>query len=85
MSFGITKTIPAKAGVEVLDSLYDGSRKEYRLRGDHEGVEQDTSAHTRRRKKRFGGKETRRREWSYNPETERYKSWCVITYPRLDE
>ena len=29
MSFGITKTIPAKAGVETLDSLYDGSRKEY--------------------------------------------------------
>jgi hypothetical protein len=29
MSFGITKTIPAKAGVEVLDSLYDGSRKTY--------------------------------------------------------
>jgi hypothetical protein len=29
MSFGITKTIPASAGVEVLDSLYDGSRKEY--------------------------------------------------------
>ena len=29
MSFGITKTIPAKAGVEVLDSLYDGSRNEY--------------------------------------------------------
>ncbi len=29
MSFGISKTIPAKAGIEVLDSLYDGSRKEY--------------------------------------------------------
>jgi len=29
MSFGISKTIPAKAGVEVLDSLYDGSRSEY--------------------------------------------------------
>lgn len=29
MSFGITKTIPAKAGVAMLDSLYDGSRSEY--------------------------------------------------------
>ena len=29
MSFGITKTIPATSGVETLDSLYDGSRKEY--------------------------------------------------------
>lgn len=29
MSFGITKTIPAKSGLETLDSLYDGSRKEY--------------------------------------------------------
>ncbi|MCP4981365.1 MAG: hypothetical protein GY935_12820 [Gammaproteobacteria bacterium] len=29
MSFGITKTIPAQAGIEVLDSLYDGSRREY--------------------------------------------------------
>lgn len=29
MSFGISKTIPAKAGVEVLDSLYDGSRREF--------------------------------------------------------
>lgn len=29
MSFGITKTIPAKAGIEALDSLYDGSRKEF--------------------------------------------------------
>lgn len=28
MSFGITKTVPAKAGIEYLDSLYDGSRKE---------------------------------------------------------
>ncbi|MFT5657121.1 MAG: hypothetical protein ACI9KN_000393 [Gammaproteobacteria bacterium] len=29
MSFGITKTIPAKSGIEALDSLYDGSRNEY--------------------------------------------------------
>jgi len=29
MSFGITKTIPAAAGVGFLDSLYDGSRREY--------------------------------------------------------
>ncbi len=29
MSFGITKTIPAKAGVEALDSLYDGSLKSF--------------------------------------------------------
>ncbi len=29
MSFGITKTIPAKAGAEVLDSLFDGSRDSY--------------------------------------------------------
>lgn len=29
MSFGITKTIPAQAGVETLDSLYDGSRSEF--------------------------------------------------------
>ena len=29
MNFGITKTVPAKAGVEYLDSLYDGSRKQY--------------------------------------------------------
>ncbi len=29
MSFGITKTIPAKAGIDTLDSLYDGSRKDY--------------------------------------------------------
>jgi len=29
MSFGITKTIPAKAGVEALNSLYDGSLGEF--------------------------------------------------------
>ncbi len=29
MSFGITKTIPAQAGIETLDSLYDGSLTEY--------------------------------------------------------
>lgn len=29
MSFGITKTIPAKSGIETIDSLYDGSQKEY--------------------------------------------------------
>jgi hypothetical protein len=29
MSFGITKTIPATAGIDTLDSLYNGSRKEY--------------------------------------------------------
>ena len=28
MSFGITKTVPATAGIEYLDSLYDGSRNE---------------------------------------------------------
>ena len=29
MSFGISKTIPAKAGIETIDSLFDGSRREY--------------------------------------------------------
>jgi len=29
MSFGITKTIPATAGIETLNSLYDGSRNEF--------------------------------------------------------
>lgn len=29
MSFGITKTIPAKAGTEVLNALYDGTLAEY--------------------------------------------------------
>jgi hypothetical protein len=29
MSFGISKTIPAKAGVEALNSLYDGSCSEF--------------------------------------------------------
>lgn len=29
MSFGITKTIPAKAGIEALNSLYDGSLTAY--------------------------------------------------------
>ena len=29
MSFGITKTIPAKSGIESLNSLYDGSRDAY--------------------------------------------------------
>ena len=29
MSFGISKTIPAKAGVGALDSLYDGSLEEF--------------------------------------------------------
>ena len=29
MSFGITKTIPAKAGVDFLESLYDGRLQEY--------------------------------------------------------
>lgn len=29
MSFGITKTIPAKAGIETLNALYDGSVQEY--------------------------------------------------------
>ena len=29
MSFGITKTIPVKEGLETLNSLYDGSLAEY--------------------------------------------------------
>jgi hypothetical protein len=29
MSFGITKTIPASAGQETVDALYDGSLSEY--------------------------------------------------------
>lgn len=29
MSFGITKTIPAKEGMEALTALYDGSLSEY--------------------------------------------------------
>ena len=29
MSFGITKTIPAKEGIETLNELYDGSLTEY--------------------------------------------------------
>ena len=63
----------------------DGSRKDYRLRDESHEDAVEQAPHERRRKKRFGGRETRRREWSYNPETERYRSWCVITKPRLDE
>lgn len=71
---------------KTLRTHRDGSRSVYRLRDEtYEEVEQDKSSHARRRKKRFGGKEHRRREWSYNPETERYKSWCVITKPHLDD
>jgi len=29
MSFGITKTIPAKAGIESLNALYDGTPADY--------------------------------------------------------
>ena len=29
MSFGITKTVPAHAGIEFLNSLYDGTLSEY--------------------------------------------------------
>jgi hypothetical protein len=29
MSFGITKTIPAKDGIETIDALYDGSIAEF--------------------------------------------------------
>ena len=29
MSFGITKTIPAQDGIETVEALYDGSRREY--------------------------------------------------------
>ena len=29
MSFGITKTIPANEGMDRVDSLYDGSVREY--------------------------------------------------------
>ena len=29
MSFGITKTVPAKAGIQTLNALYDGSLNEY--------------------------------------------------------
>lgn len=29
MSFGVTKTVPARAGMKVLDSLYDGTLSEY--------------------------------------------------------
>ncbi|MDX1522757.1 MAG: hypothetical protein R3264_14105 [Anaerolineae bacterium] len=29
MSFGITKTIPAKDGIETINALYDGSLTEY--------------------------------------------------------
>jgi hypothetical protein len=29
MSFGITKTVPAKHGQEVVDAMYDGSLDEY--------------------------------------------------------
>ena len=29
MSFGITKTVPAKAGIKELEAMYDGTYKEY--------------------------------------------------------
>jgi len=31
MKFGITKTIPATAGIATLDSLYDGTRSEFQF------------------------------------------------------
>lgn len=29
MSFGVTKTVPSKAGIDVVNSFYDGTRDEY--------------------------------------------------------
>lgn len=60
--------------------------RNHRIRAEsREEANQNESPHTRRRKKRFGGRETREWEWSYNPETKRYRSWCKITKPCLDE
>ncbi len=74
---------------QTLRTHRDGSRRNYRLRTESheevEQVEQAETAHARRRKKRFGGRETRKHEWSYNPETKRYRSWCKITKPNLDD
>jgi len=70
---------------KTLRTHRDGSRKNYRLRNPKTSETEDETARARRRKKRFGGKEHRRQEWSYNPETERFRSWCVITKPNLDE
>jgi len=58
--------------------------RNYRLRAEpHKEVEE--APHERRRKKRFGGKEHREREWNWNPKTERVEVQWTITKPRLDD
>jgi hypothetical protein len=60
----------------------DGSRKNYRLK-EPRGSREETVIHARR-KKRFGGKEHRKREYSFHPVTGRFNAWWEITKPDLD-
>ena len=65
MSFGITKTIPAQAGIEALNALYDGSLTEYEFHmagtpsklkvGDYVYTIFDDQLHGRLRIKEFVG------------------------------
>jgi hypothetical protein len=70
---------------KTLRTHRDGSRKNYKIKCSHSEETVEESDRARRRKKRFGGKEHRKHEWSYNQETKRYKSWTTITKPCLDE
>jgi len=73
---------------QTLRTHRDGSRKNYRLRDEapDEETEQSTEEpHERRRKKRFGGKEHRKRKYDFHPVTGWFYAWWEITKPDLGD
>jgi len=72
---------------KTLRTHRDGSRKNYKIKDSHNEEKIEKSPHEQRRKKRFGGKEHRRREWVWVPGTEPWEGWWVVVIdkPRLDE
>ena len=89
MSFGITKTIPAKEGVEALKALYDGSLTEYEFHmagtpsklkvGDYVYTIFDDQLHGRLRIKELVG-------GAVNPKSGRPRTLIMVEAPgeRLD-
>ena len=63
----------------------NGSRNSFKIRYQRDEEVTEETPHERRRKKRFGGKEHRKRKFSYNKETERWGAWWEITKPDLDD
>lgn len=70
---------------KTLRTHRDGSRKNYKIKSEKDETTVEETARSRRRKKRFGGREHRSYDWVRDEETGRWRIVYRFHEPNLDE